>query len=161
MTDDDLDLDVEDTAETEPEADTYSSLKDQRLASKLRKEAQTLRARTLEAEGVITSMLEQQYADYTDLIPSELSPAKRLEYARKMSERFSSASSTPSPTETVEDEEPAEVPVPPGLAAVAGAPATPGTSGATLSAAEIRDLMARDPNAGIRAAQAKYGGTNR
>lgn len=156
MTDDDLGLDVEDTTDTDQEVDAYSSLKDQRLASKLRKEAQTLRARTLEAEGVITSLLEQQYGDYMDLLPDDASPAKKLEYARKMAERFP-LSKQPSPTETIEDEEPAEVPVPPGLAAVAGAPATPNNAGATLSAKEIQELMQRDPAAAMRAAQAKYG----
>ena len=66
----------------------------------------------------------------------------------------------PSPTEAASEEAP-EVEVPAGLAAVAGASAPPASSpGPTLSATEIRDLMVRDPAAGIRAAQAKYGGTH-
>ena len=160
MNDDDLDLDGEETYDEQVESQPADPAGLDPAA--LRKELDQARR---DAAKYRTQLRRTQLAkDYGDeileLVPETLPVKDQKELAAKLKERLGSQQQT-SPTEQVEAAEPPEVEVPAGLAAVSGAPSPPSSAGVTLSAREIHDLMQRDPAAAMRAAQAKYGGSNR
>jgi hypothetical protein len=154
LTDDDLDLDGEETADetSEPEAHTSGELPEwaQKEIAKARREAAKYRNQLRRTE------LAKEYGDdVLELVPETMKLDEQKALAAKLAERL--RIDTPNPTEQ-ETPEPPKVEVPAGLAAVAGSTAAGAAapSAADHSARELGEMMKSDPAAALRLMEAKY-----
>lgn len=155
LTDDDLDLDGEETADetSEPEAHTSGELPEwaQKEIAKARREAAKYRNQLRRTE------LAKEYGDdVLELVPETMKLDEQKALAAKLADRL--RIDTPNPTDEAETPEPPKVEVPAGLAAVAGSTAAGAAapSAADLSARDLGEMMKSDPAAALRLMEAKY-----